>query len=150
MIKFSEYLEKEKIVNEAGWLDAASRLGKNLVQGGREAVDAISGPAAKFDASLKAIEDLAASLEKNPQLQNYPAVSKQGVTLAQYLRAITRVLRKEKDNLPELRSGGSQYAPRQQGQQPMQSGRDVDPQTGYDGGWARRQNENPGMRRVAQ
>lgn len=134
MIKFSEYLEKEKIVNEAGWLDAASRLGKNLVQGGREAVDAISGPAAKFDASLKAIEDLAASLEKNPQLQNYPAVSKQGVTLAQYLRAITRVLRKEKDSLPELRSGGSQYAPRQQQSAPQQMP----------------QQQNPGMRRVAQ
>jgi hypothetical protein len=110
MIKFSKFLENKNI-NE-GLLDAASRFGKHIVQGGREAMDAISGPAAKFDASLKSIEDLVASLEKNPKLKNYPALTKQGATLTQYLRAITRVLRREKDNLPELRSGDSQYNPR--------------------------------------
>lgn len=86
---------------------AAGEVGSSLWDGGLKSgiakgKDTVAGPAVKFDNALKILQDLSAYLNGNDMTKNLPSAGKEGWTVGQYIKAVTKALQKEKDNMPQM------------------------------------------------
>lgn len=118
--KLLEYIEiQENILGAAKELggraiNAVKQFGQNVwsgggIQGGvKQAMDTMSGPAAKFETAARVLDDLVKSLSQNPQtqnmtIQNDPVHSwANGKNLAGYLADIVKQLKFQKDMIPKM------------------------------------------------
>lgn len=120
-----------------GWRDwlsgagrAAGRLGRaagevggsfwsgGLKSGLAKASDTVSGPAVKFDKAVSVLSGLADFLNSNDMTRNLPSAGKSGYTVGQYIKAVTKALMKEKDNIPQMQKAqvAQTMAPRDGGE----------------------------------
>jgi len=91
-------------------LNAARQFGTNVLNGGgimggvKQAHDTLAGPATKFDAVSRILNDLVKQLQKNPQTASFPSVTDPSATLSIYLQKVLHDLQKEKDNIPKMQN----------------------------------------------
>lgn len=113
-----ESLKKIDPVLAEGWMDGIKSFASNLWTGARQfagdvakgaqtgynrAADTVAGPAAKFDAAERALQDLVNSLKKDERFKNFRS-SAQGFkgNVGDYLQRVLDSLRVDKAAVPQL------------------------------------------------
>jgi hypothetical protein len=94
-----------------GWWDTVKNVwqgvkqfGSNVAQGVKagynQASDTISGPVAKYDAAVKALDDLLKVLGNNPEFSKFQSKSGQG-SVIQYIEKVKQDLLSDKQQVPQ-------------------------------------------------
>lgn len=81
----------------------AGDTARGAAKGWNKAVDTVAGPVAKFDAAVRALEDLEKTLGSNPTFNNFQSSEGRG-TVLQYIQAVKKALMKDKDSIPQLQN----------------------------------------------
>lgn len=108
---------------------AAGEVGSSLWDGGLKSgvakgSDTVAGPSVKFDKAMGILKSLSDYLNNNDMTKELPSAGKSGWTVGQYIQAVVKALKKEKDNMPQMqkaqvsqgmaaRDGGASAAARQ-------------------------------------
>lgn len=109
-----ECLKEVDPVLAEGWWDGVKNFAGNLFQGAKQfagnlaqgakagfnqAADTIAGPTAKFDAAIRALEDLQKVLS-NSDFASFMSSTGKG-TVANYVELVKRALNKDKESMPQ-------------------------------------------------